>query len=234
MMCLWFPTIALSRRFVCVLRGPSRERHAGLTDAQGERHRWALFRLRQVPLLKLAALPRVKACAVRFTRVAVELSVRRSPLASKLEDVMSVIDQALKSNEQYAKAYDPRLGAHPQPAIAVVTYMDPRLSDLEGILGLEHADMGVIRNGGPAVMDEVLAELVVSTRVLGTKESAKRRSLKDDRIVPLVITGRIQLPVFEWLHVVRSYRRAPGDCQDKRLHYRLSRLGPLTYGLPRS
>jgi carbonic anhydrase len=84
---------------------------------------------------------------------------------------MSVIDQALKSNEQYAKAYDPRLGAGPpRPAIAVVTCMDPRLSDLEGILGLKRADMDVIRNGGPAVTDEVLAELVVSTRVLGSKE----------------------------------------------------------------
>ena len=84
---------------------------------------------------------------------------------------MSVIDQALKSNEQYAEAYDPRLGAGPpRPAIAVVTCMDPRLSDLEGILGLKRADMDVIRNGGPAVTDEVLAELVVSTRVLGSKE----------------------------------------------------------------
>jgi carbonic anhydrase len=90
---------------------------------------------------------------------------------SKSEDAMSVIDQALKSNEQYAKAYDPRLGAGPpRPAIAVVTCMDPRLSDLEGILGLKRADMDVIRNGGPAVTDEVLAELVVSTRVLGSKE----------------------------------------------------------------
>jgi carbonic anhydrase len=83
---------------------------------------------------------------------------------------MSLIDQALKSNEQYAKAYDPRLGAPPRPAVAVVTCMDPRLSDLEGILGLKRADMDVIRNGGPAVTDEVLAELVVSTRVLGSKE----------------------------------------------------------------
>lgn len=83
---------------------------------------------------------------------------------------MSLIDQALKSNEQYARAYDRRLGAHPQPAIAVVTCMDPRLSDLQGILGLKYVDMDVIRNGGPAVTDEVLAELVVSTRVLGSKE----------------------------------------------------------------
>ena len=83
---------------------------------------------------------------------------------------MSVIDQALKANEQFARRYDPKLGAHPQPTIAVVTCMDPRLSDLEGILGLKNADMDIIRNGGPAVTDEVLGELVVSTRVLGTKE----------------------------------------------------------------
>ncbi len=83
---------------------------------------------------------------------------------------MSLIDQALKANEQFARRYDPKLGGHPQPKIAIVTCMDPRLSDLEGILGLKTADMDVIRTGGPAVTDDVLGELVVSTRVLGSKE----------------------------------------------------------------
>ena len=83
---------------------------------------------------------------------------------------MSIIDEAVKANEQYARAYNRELGAHPQPKIAVVTCMDPRLSDLEGILGLKNADMDVIRTGGPAVTDDVLGELVVSTRVLGSME----------------------------------------------------------------
>ena len=48
--------------------------------------------------------------------------------------------------------------------------MDPRLSDLPGILGLPEADIDVIRTGGPAVTEDVLGELVVSTRVLGTTE----------------------------------------------------------------
>jgi len=48
--------------------------------------------------------------------------------------------------------------------------MDPRLSDLSGILGLPRADIDVIRTGGPAVTDDVLGELVVSTRVLGSRE----------------------------------------------------------------
>jgi carbonic anhydrase len=36
--------------------------------------------------------------------------------------------------------------------------------------GLKHADIDVIRTGGPNVTKDVLAELVVSTRVLGSKE----------------------------------------------------------------
>lgn len=83
---------------------------------------------------------------------------------------MSLIDMAVASNEQYARTYDPKLGERPHPKIAIVTCMDPRLSDLEGILGLKNADMDVIRTGGPAVTDDVMGELVVSTRVLGTRE----------------------------------------------------------------
>jgi carbonic anhydrase len=83
---------------------------------------------------------------------------------------MSLIDQALKANEQFARRYDPKLGGRPQPKVAVVTCMDPRLSDLEEILGLKTADLDVIRTGGPAVTDDVMGELVVSTRVLGSKE----------------------------------------------------------------
>lgn len=83
---------------------------------------------------------------------------------------MSVIDKALEANRNYAKKYDPKLGGRPTPKIAVVTCMDPRLSDLPAILGLPHEDIDVIRTGGPAVTDDVLGELVVSTRVLGTTE----------------------------------------------------------------
>jgi len=83
---------------------------------------------------------------------------------------MSIIDKALAANSDYAKSYYPALGKRPAPKLAVVTCMDPRLSDLTGILGLPQADLDVIRTGGPAVTEDVLGELVVSTRVLGTKE----------------------------------------------------------------
>jgi carbonic anhydrase len=84
---------------------------------------------------------------------------------------MSIIDKALKANRTYAqKHHDPKLAERPSPKIAVVTCMDPRLSNLPEILGLPHADIDVIRTGGPAVTQDVMGELVVSTRVLGTKE----------------------------------------------------------------
>src|SRR5579863_2202863 len=83
---------------------------------------------------------------------------------------MSIIDKALAANRDYAKSYYPALGKRPNPKLVVVTCMDPRLSDLSGILGLPQADLDVIRTGGPAVTEDVLSELVVSTRVLGTSE----------------------------------------------------------------
>jgi carbonic anhydrase len=83
---------------------------------------------------------------------------------------MSIIDNALKANRDYARRHDRTLSQRPAPRIAVVTCMDPRLSNLPEILGLPHADLDVIRTGGPAVTEDVLSELVVSTRVLGTTE----------------------------------------------------------------
>jgi carbonic anhydrase len=83
---------------------------------------------------------------------------------------MSMIDKALEANRKFAKSYDPKLGKPPAPKVAVVTCMDPRLSDLPAILGLPLADLDVIRTGGPAVTQDVLGELIVSTRVLGSKE----------------------------------------------------------------
>jgi carbonic anhydrase len=86
------------------------------------------------------------------------------------EGTMSIIDSAVTANREYAKRHDRRLAQHPAPKIAVVTCMDPRLSNLQDMLGLPRADIDVIRTGGPAVTEDVLAELVVSTSVLGSKE----------------------------------------------------------------
>jgi carbonic anhydrase len=83
---------------------------------------------------------------------------------------MTFIDDALRANRTYAKSHDRKLAERPAPKIAVITCMDPRLSNLPAILGLPQADLNVIRTGGPAVTDDVLGELIVSNRVLGTTE----------------------------------------------------------------
>jgi carbonic anhydrase len=84
--------------------------------------------------------------------------------------ITSIIERAIEANRNYAKNYNQSLGKHPAPKVVVVTCMDPRLSDLPGILGLPQADIDVIRTGGPAVTEDVLAEIIVSNRILGTKE----------------------------------------------------------------
>jgi carbonic anhydrase len=83
---------------------------------------------------------------------------------------LSLVDKAVQENRNYAKARDPKLDQRPTPRLAIVTCMDPRLSDLPAILGLSHSDLDVIRTAGPAVTEDVIAELITSNRVIGTTE----------------------------------------------------------------
>ena len=83
---------------------------------------------------------------------------------------MSIFDNAIEANRDYAKPDDPTMGKRSTAKIALVTCVDPRLPDLPGMVGLPQADIDVIRTGGPAVTDDVLGELTVSNRVLGTTE----------------------------------------------------------------
>ena len=83
---------------------------------------------------------------------------------------MGVIDQALEANGKFAANYDLRQGSRPEPRLAVVTRMDPRVFDIEGMLGLCRSDMDVIRTEGAAVTEDTFAELLISTRILGVTE----------------------------------------------------------------
>ena len=83
---------------------------------------------------------------------------------------MTATDDALKNNEQYAESFDK--GSLPLPPalhMAVVACMDARL-DTHKLLGLEEGDAHVIRNAGGVVSDDVLRSLVISQRLLGTRE----------------------------------------------------------------
>ena len=83
---------------------------------------------------------------------------------------MSVTDELLKNNEQYAASFDK--GSTPLPparGVAVVACMDARLH-VSAILGLEIGDAHIIRNAGGVVTDDAIRSLVISQRLLGTKE----------------------------------------------------------------
>jgi carbonic anhydrase len=83
---------------------------------------------------------------------------------------MSATDELLQNNERYVAAFDK--GATPLPparGVAVVACMDARLH-VSAILGLEVGDAHIIRNAGGVVSDDAIRSLVISQRLLGTRE----------------------------------------------------------------
>jgi carbonic anhydrase len=83
---------------------------------------------------------------------------------------MSMIDTALSANATIANDFDSDRGKPPAPKIAIVTCADPRLSNIEEMLGLDEADVDMIRNFGTVIDDDAVRSLVLSTRLLGTRE----------------------------------------------------------------
>ena len=83
---------------------------------------------------------------------------------------MSVTDDTLTANATIAKNYDSGRAKPPTPRIAIVTCMDPRLTNIGQMLGLADGDADIIRNAGTVIDDDAIRSLVVSTRLLGSKE----------------------------------------------------------------
>ena len=83
---------------------------------------------------------------------------------------MSATDELLRNNDLYARDFDRGdLPLPPGRRLAVVACMDARL-DVYRILGLEPGEAHVIRNAGGVVTDDVIRSLVISQRLLGTRE----------------------------------------------------------------
>ncbi len=83
---------------------------------------------------------------------------------------MSATDELLLNNARYAESFDKGgLPAPPARGLAVIACMDARL-DTHRLLGLEEGDAHVIRNAGGVVSDDAIRSLVISQRLLGTRE----------------------------------------------------------------
>ena len=75
-----------------------------------------------------------------------------------------------RGNAQYVAGFDKGgLPLSPSRGLAVVACMDARL-DVHGLLGISAGDAHVIRNAGGVVSDDAIRSLVISQRLLGTRE----------------------------------------------------------------
>jgi carbonic anhydrase len=83
---------------------------------------------------------------------------------------MGVHDEVMKANADYAAAFDKGdLPLPPARRFAILTCMDARL-DPAKYAGLSEGDAHVIRNAGGRASDDAIRSLVISYKLLGTRE----------------------------------------------------------------
>jgi len=82
---------------------------------------------------------------------------------------VSVTDEYLANNAEYASTFHGPLPLPPSRHVAVVACMDARLN-VYRILGLADGEAHVIRNAGGVVTDDEIRSLAISQRLLGTRE----------------------------------------------------------------
>jgi len=83
---------------------------------------------------------------------------------------MTVVDEFLNANQSYVSSFTKGdLPMPPARKVAVLACMDARL-DPARVLGLEEGDAHVIRNAGGVASDDAIRSLVISQRLLGTKD----------------------------------------------------------------
>src|SRR4051794_19946758 len=86
-------------------------------------------------------------------------------------EMSNVLEEVLAANEQYAAEFGERanLALPPARQFAVLTCMDARL-DPAKYAGLAEGDAHVIRNAGGRASDDAIRSLVISYKLLGTRE----------------------------------------------------------------
>ena len=82
-----------------------------------------------------------------------------------------ILDEVLSANEKYVSSFGNKgkLAMPPARQFAVLTCMDARLDPAQ-FAGLAEGDAHVIRNAGGRASDDAIRSLVISYKLLGTKE----------------------------------------------------------------
>ena len=83
----------------------------------------------------------------------------------------TVLDEVLSANAGYARSFGSKseLALPPARRFAILTCMDARL-DPAKFAGLSEGDAHVIRNAGGRASDDAIRSLVISYKLLGTRE----------------------------------------------------------------
>lgn len=85
---------------------------------------------------------------------------------------MAIVDQFVEANTAFAAGFDHGdLPLAPSKRFVVLTCIDGRL-DPAKFLGLQMGEAHVIRNAGGRASDDALRSLIISSRLLGTREYA--------------------------------------------------------------
>jgi carbonic anhydrase len=82
---------------------------------------------------------------------------------------MSVTDELIANNAEYAANFSGPLPLPPAKHVAVVACMDARIN-VYGVLGLQEGEAHVIRNAGGVITEDEIRSLAISQRLLGTEE----------------------------------------------------------------
>ena len=84
----------------------------------------------------------------------------------------TVVQEVEAANAQYAGRFGEKLSKLPIPParkFAILTCMDARMHASK-LFGLEEGDAHIIRNAGGRASDDAIRSLVISYKLLGTKE----------------------------------------------------------------
>ena len=167
-----------------------------------------------------------------------------------------VLDEVLAANAAYASGFGDKgsLAMPPRRRFAVLTCMDARL-DPAKFAGLSEGDAHVIRNAGGRASDDAIRSLIISYKLLGTREwfvihhtdcgmetftdevmrtllrkSLRTAEFKDGRWVdPGVNEGSADGDFIDWLTIPDQEISVAADVQHIRLHPLVPRDIPI-YG----
>ena len=143
---------------------------------------------------------------------------------------MPVTDELLANNAAYARYFTSAdLPMPPGKKVAVLACMDARLN-VYGALGLREGDAHVIRNAGGVATDDAIRSLVISQRLLGTREiilihhtDCGMLTFRDDEVKAAIQADTSLWPRLPW----RRSPIPPRTCASRSAASRQARLCPI-------